>query len=155
MHLFPINQGRFHEAIYSGVEMRTFPICLGLWKPIWQREVWPSCSASELTAPFILPPTPQKSLGQRLESGTLLGEEKRRGRGEGRAESDADGFICIADPFLSRVAGAHAVCVAGNTIVPHCVFSRTLEGSIPTAPRGRGSLAVIPQLQKGDSGEKR
>lgn len=82
-------------------------------------------------------------------------EERRGGRGEGRAESDVDGFICIADPFLSRVAGAQAVCPAGNTIVPHCVFSRTLEGSIPMAPRGRGSLAVIPQLQKGDTGEKR
>ena len=76
--------------------------------------------------------------GSRLESGTLLKKE-RRDRGEGRAESDLDGFICIADPFLSRAAGAHAVCLAGNTTVPHCVSSRTLEGSIPMAPVDEGA----------------
>ena len=149
MHLFPINQGHFQEAIYSGVEMRTFPICLGLWKPIGQREVWPSCSASELTAPFIPPPTTtlQKSLGQRLDS-FRGGEEEREWGGEGRVWR---GRLHLHSwPIHEQSRGG-----TRNTIVPHCVFSRTLDGSIPTAPRGRGSLEVIPPLQKGDTGEKR
>lgn len=64
------------------------------------------------------------------------GEEERERWGEGRVWR---GFIYIADPFLSRATGAHTVCLAGNTTVPHCVFSRMLEGSIPMVPMDEGA----------------
>ena len=102
------------------------------------------------------PSASQKSLGQRLES--VLREEKKRGRGKGRAESDVHGFVCIADPFKQSQWGTH--CASGRArlsalyCVPLCATHDTRGTATTPACHRRGRLAGIPQLQKGDTGEK-
>ena len=147
MHLFPINQGHFQEAIYSGVEMRTFPICLGLWKPIGQREVWPSCSASELTAPFIPPPTTtlQKSLGQRLDS-FRGGEEERERGGEGRVWRGRLHLHSWPIHEQSR-GGTRSVCGRQHYCASLCVLQNTrrVHPHGPPWTREPGSHSTAPE----------